>query len=466
MSKKKKKAVPLTASQKLKKRFSETRASLSESGKSAVLSGKSTLKSFEARADSFCLAAYNKTAAFMARVWSPAAVAALFLLLMSATYLFYGHAVMTSEFSLTFPFAIPFYLIDFKVGFVSRALVGHIISLFTDKVSLNLIFAIARCSIASTLILQAVIAAFAFKKAFLCRSPLICLLCCFFVCSSVTVVPYMIYLGFIDPFNLLLAIFYYFISNKKAGYVLTPVICVAGVVLHYQFVLAFLPMIFSVELYYIIKNKKGRALRIVSFIISAASSLAVTVYLMFFSKYHVKMDASELYSYMCGKFTDYRSWGLFEEYFTYYIYGDYDGANYSNPADFVKYLLGVSFKNMNLNSMLGYAATLVPAYGLLEYFWIYIFRRTEKKKRLAYLVFMLQPLVVIASFIASTDNARWAGASFFSNFALLFTEIRNEEPLLYEAARKLKSPRIILIISAVFLAGYIITLVTMKKYLT
>ncbi len=408
-------------------------------------------------------AANKRLLSFFKCKYSAVPTTALFVLLMAITYALFGHHILTKTFAIAFPFSFPFYLIDYRAGFISRALIGQIISFFTDSVSVYQILMIARGVIIVSLVLQAGVAACAFKKAYINKSPLICLLCVCFVISPVTVASYSIYLGYLDPFNLILTILYFYISDKKISYFLTPVICFTGILLHYQFVFAFLPAILSVHLYYVLKDKNRRGLKAVSFFVCVAVSAASAVYLILFSKSHIKLSAAELYANMCEKFSDYHTWGLFEEYFTFYIYGDFNGQNYSNPVEFIGFLLNYAFDRLNTKSLCGYAATLVPVYAVIEYLYIYMFRRSEKEKRFTLFVFMLQPFVAAVTMVISTDQSRWAAASFFSNFALLFTLVKNKEPLLYEAAEKLKKPLVLTVIVAVFAAGYIITLLSMKK---
>ena len=384
---------------------------------------------------------YKKTDSLIRMKHSAALITVFFLLLMLFTYSLTPFRYLFGNFPLYTTRTTQFYLIDYSVGFVSRALVGHIISLFTDKVSMALIVRLTHVALWLSLILQSSLAALAFKKSWLKNSPLLCALFVLFVMSHHTVIPNVVNFGVLDTYNLLLAILYVYISDTKAAYILTPVICFTGIILHYEFVLAYITFILSAEVYYIVKNKKGRFLRTAVFFFTVLSSVALTIYLMFFSKYHTRMDASELYDHMASKYTDVKGWGLFEEYFTYYIYGDYQGANYSSPADFIKFLTQYSVDRIRPFSHICYALSAFPVFGVILYFWIYIFKRAEKRMRLPYFVFMLQPLMLVLAMVISTDTSRWAGANFFSNFMLLWVVLRSDEPLLLEAAKKITGSR-------------------------
>jgi hypothetical protein len=459
MSKKKKKTVPVSGAQKLKNRvcgaagrvFGAARRFCARAG-SALGAGGAFL--------------HKNITAFLRRGWSALPLTAVFLLLIWITYLLFGHRYLSTDFPLTFPMGLLFYLTDFSAGFISRALVGQIVSLFAPTLSVMQILAIARGAVFAVWIAEAALAAAAFRKAWLKGSPLICLLCVFFVFSPIASDAFPLFLGFLDPFNVLLAVLYLYISDTRAAPLLTPLICVPGVILHYQFILSLLPMILSVELYYVCRFKKGRAARLVSFFASLAASAAVGVYLVFFSKYHLTVDADEFYQHMCDRFSDYRSWGLFKDYFTFYIYGDYEGVNYSNPVDFVRFLLNHSLTRMEPRRLLCYAAATVPFWCVLEYFWICAFRRSEKEKKLPWLVFMLQPLVFAAGVIASTDTARWAGNAWFANFALLTVALRHDGDLLYPAAERLQKKPLLILFCAVMLAGYAVGMIGMRTYLT
>jgi|GEM_PF-1983896 len=459
MSKKKKKNVPVSGAQKLKNRVC---------GTAGRVFGAAKL--FWARAGTALGAGgaflNEKITAVLCRGWGALPLTAFFLLLIWITYLLFGHRYLSADFPLTFPMGLLFYLVDFSAGFISRALVGQVIALFADTLSVMQILAIARGAIVAVWIAEAALAAAAFRKSWLKGAPLICLLCVFFVFSPIAADAFPLFLGFLDPFNVLLAVLYLYVSDTKAAPLLTPLICVTGVILHYQFILSLLPMILSVEFYYVCRFKKGRAVRLISFIMTIAASAAVGVYLVFFSKYNLTMDADEFYDHLCGRFSDYRRWGLFKDYFTFYIYGDYEGVNYSNPADFVRFLLNHSLTRLEPRRLLCYAAALLPFWGVLEYLWVYAFRHSEKEKKLPWLVFMLQPLVFIVGVIASTDTARWAGNEWFTNFALLFAALRHDGELLYTASDRLKKKPLLLLFCAVMLTGYAICMIGMRTYLT
>ena len=380
---------------------------------------------------------YKKTDTFIGYKWSAALIAVGMLALMLFSYSYTRYNYLFGNFPMYATRTAQFYLIDYSVGFVSRALVGHIISLFTNKVSMALIVRLTHVVLWISLLLQAGLAAMAFKKAWLQKSPLLCLLFVLFALSHHTVIPNVINFGVLDTYNLILACLYIWLSDTKAGKWLAPAVCFTGIILHYEFVMAYLALILSVELYCIIKQKNGRRLRTALFLFTVLGSAALTVYLMFFSKSHVKMSAEELAAYMRAKFTDFRTAGLFDDYFTYYIYGDYQGVNYSNPADFIRFLVTYSLHLVNPLSHVLYALSAFPVFGILICLWAGICKKAPKKEKLAYVVFMLQPLTLAAAMVISTDTSRWAGACWFSNFMLLFAALRTEAPALAEAAKRL-----------------------------
>lgn len=423
----KRKKQKTTVLQRAKTRLRKGLDTASRTAGNALKKGRNALGAFISAANRFISCKYS--AAFMAVV---------ILALMLLTYSFTRYHYLFGNFPLHANLMTQFYLIDFNVGFVSRALVGHIISLFTDKVSFAFILRLTLVVVWLSLILQAVIAALAVKKAWLSKSPMLCLLFLLFAVSPHTVIPNIINFGILDTYNLLLAITYIYISDTRAAYILTPIICFTGIILHYAFALAYLTAILSIELYYICKNKNGRKLRTAVFCLTVTGSAALTVYLVFFSKSHIKMSASELYDYMRSKYNsyDYRVWGLFEEYFTYYIYGDFQGVNYSSPAQFVSFLIRYALERINPTSHVIYALSTFPVFGLLAFLWGGMAKRAPKKERLPYYVFMLQPLTLAAAMVLSTDTSRWAGACWFSCFMLLFTALRYEGPALAEAAAR------------------------------
>ena len=406
---------------------------------------------------------YKKTDAFIRYKWSAAPIALVMLALMLFSYSYTRYHYLFGNFPMYATRITQLYLIDYRVGFVSRALVGHVISLFTDKVSMALIVHLTHAALWISLILQAGLAAMAFKKAWLNKNGLLCALFLLFALSHHTVIPNVINFGVLDTYNLILVCFYIYLSDTKAGKWLAPLVCFTGIILHYEFVLAYLTLVLSVELYYIVQKRRGRGLRIFLFCLTVLGSAALTVYLTFFSKSHVKMTAEELAALMRAKFTDARTAGVFDEYFTYYIYGDYQGVNYSAPADFVKFLVAYALERIEPLSHVLYALSTFPVFGIFVYFWIYILKQKPKAERLPYLVFMLQPLMLALAMTVSTDTSRWAGAAWFSNYMLLYTVWKNETPLLDAAARAAvnrpwkKAAAAIVILGAYACVAYIYT---------
>ena len=427
MSKKKKKIVKQTPVQKLK---------------TALSHGAQTARSSAGTARSRLIAAggrtYTAMQSFIALRWSAAPLAVLMFALTMLVYAVNGRMYLTSSVFLYFPSTVTYHLFDYSVGFISRALVGEIITWFTDTVSLELVLRISRATVFTLFVLQSAVAALVFKKAFLKKNYVICAAAVAFVSSPITVLSFVYNLGLLDQYNLVLTVLFLYISDTKAALVLTPVICVLGLLVHHEFAYALMPAVFLILLYYICTEKRLRRARIACLAFSACVAGALTAYFVFFEKNHLTMTEPELNAYLAGKFKEYDTFGIYTDYYTFYFFGKDGGGTYGGLFDKIKRLIDLTLSNTNKTAMIRIIAVLSPFYALLAYFWICALRRAKKIQKLPYLGFLLLPLTLAATWLISDDLLRFADESFVENFMLLAAVVKKDDPYVNGAVRSLQ----------------------------
>lgn len=427
MSKKKKKRVKQTPVQKLK-------TSLSHGAQSA----RSSAKTAGSRLSAAGGRTYSALQSFIGLRWSAAPLAVLMFALTMLVYAVNGKFYLTSTVFAYFPSTVTYHLFDYSIGFVSRALVGEIITWFTDTVSLKLVLTVSRTTVFTLFILQSAVAALVFKKAFLKKNYLICAAAVAFVCSPVTVLSFVYNLGLLDQYNLVLSVLFLYISDTKAALVLTPVICVLGLLVHHEFAYALMPAVFLILLYYICTEKRLRRARIACLAFTACVAGALTVYFVFFEKNHLTMTEPELNAYLAGKFKEYDTFGIYTDYYTFYFFGKDSGETYANLFDKIQHLFGLTATNTNRTAMARIIAVLFPFYALLAHFWIFALRRAKKLEKLPYLGFLLLPLTLAATWLISDDLLRFADESFLENFLLLAAVVKKDDPYVNGAVQALQ----------------------------
>ena len=153
VSKKKKKTVKQTPAQKLK-------ATLSHGAQTA----RSSAGTARSRLNAAGGKTYTAVHGFIALRWSAAPLAVLMFALTMLVYAVNGRFYLTSTVFAYFPSAVTYHLFDYSIGFISRALVGEIITWFTDTVSLALVLCISRVTVFMLFVLQSAVAALVFEK--------------------------------------------------------------------------------------------------------------------------------------------------------------------------------------------------------------------------------------------------------------------------------------------------------------
>ena len=139
------------------------------------------------------------------------------------------------------------------------------------------------------------------------------------------------------------------------------------------------------------------------------------------------MTSDEFYQYMLSRFslssaereayTFLMGAPLYRDYFDYYIFGEYKDYNYfENIGDFFEFL-----KNWTAN---GFSPTMfrkdmvlfLPVLLLAAVIWARCAKREKGIRKLPYICFIGQALVLVPELIISTDIWRWVSAALLTQF--------------------------------------------------
>ncbi len=427
MSNKKKKPARKTPAQKLRACFTNSADAVRAFGTAAAGRLRAGNKSF-----------YGKLSAFIALPWSAAPLAVLMFGLTMLTYFVNGKLYLTGSVFMYFPSTVTYHLFDYSVGFISRAFVGSVISLFADTVTVKLVLTLSRITVFTLFVLQSGVAALVFKKAFLKKNLLFCAAALAFVTGPVTVLSFVYNLGLLDQYYLVLALLFLYAADTKAGAVLTPVLCTLGLLIHQAFAYTLLPAVVLILLYYICAEPRLRKARIVSLAVTVCVCGALAVYFLFFEKYRLKMTEPELDAYLAGKFKEAETFGVYKDYYTFYLFGKDASGAYAGAFDKIRRLIELTFSNIQPVNEVRLLVVLLPFYALLEYCWSFSFRRARKGGRLPYLGFMLLPLLRIGTFLISDDMLRFADEACLANFMLLAAVVKKDDAYVNGAVQTLQ----------------------------
>ncbi len=193
------------------------------------------------------------------------------------------------------------YLIDYRVGFVSRALIGEIISWFTDTVTPTMVSIISTVAVAISLFLQAVFSSMVLRKALREKQMIMILFVAFLTLSPVAVVWNIKCLGLLDVYTLIAYYFYLFGTKTKAVAWITPFLIFLGLTIHYYFALTFLPGIIAMQFYFLCRENKRKGLSLFLFVVSCVVGLLATCYFVFCAKNVAKLSSDELFELMKTK---------------------------------------------------------------------------------------------------------------------------------------------------------------------
>lgn len=337
-----------------------------------------------------------------------------------------------------------FYVCDFSVGLCSRLLVGAVIGLFKEKVSVQLMSLIINTATIGCLILQSVFAAAVLRKAMRGKCLSAFLLGLAFILNPLVTVEYMSAPGLLDVYLLALFLIWLCVYKTPLVGIVTPIFCLIGMAIHYEFLFAYLPPMLTILLYraFCSEKKSTRICNGITFTVSSGVSATSFFYFVLFAKDHLKMTSDEFYAHMLGRFditvaqregyTAVMGAPLFRDYFDYYIFGEYKGQDYfENIGDFFAFLKNWTKNGFNAGMLRKDMALFLPIFLFCVFLWCLCIRQEKGAKKIPYICFIGQALVLVPELIISTDIWRWVAAALISQFAVFFAVYLEKNAVLH-----------------------------------
>ncbi|MBQ6118969.1 MAG: hypothetical protein IJK98_07025, partial [Clostridia bacterium] len=328
-------------------------------------------------------------------------------------------------------FTFQFYLCDFSVGICSRLFVGAVIALFTDSVPLSLINQIVNWAVSLAIIGQAVLAGLLLRAGLKNRSVPAALLGLLFMTNPLMVLDKLYLTGMLDIYLVLLLLLWLAFLKTPLLPLVTPVFCVVGMAIHYQFLFSHLPPMLTLLFFYAIfaQDKRKRAINASALVTGSVASAASFVYFVFFATENLKMTSDEFYLHMATRFgviAPNQKVDLTKTLIPidrvsldYYLFGIDHGEHFSRDfGTYFGHLMQLVKERSNVSMLRKDILMFVPVFLLAAAIWLWCAKREKGFRKLPYLCFVAQALVLLPELLISTDVWRWFSAAMIAQFVV------------------------------------------------
>ena len=309
-----------------------------------------------------------------------------------------------------------FFLPDYRIGFVSRALVGSVIYLFTDHPTVHMVAVILYITIFISGVLFCFMQALLAKKALLTRGYATLLLSYLFFLNKVFWWNSMQEIGMLDIFmTLLVQLFVLCIESRRTpGFLLAPLVCCIGLLIHTAFFFFGFPVAAAILWFELLKS--GRPNRTCAAAFTAACILSVALFVLFtiFPHVFVRVTPDELQTLLKEKY----SGDIQETYFSSYLFRT-NSNEYSEPLEASEFLRYVATRTDFFSPKLRrYLLNLLPLSGLFLFGCVNHMRRSGNRK-IAYLGFLAPLVALFPSLYFSSDKERFFSLCIVAQYLLL-----------------------------------------------
>lgn len=366
------------------------------------------------------------------------------------------------------PPTFQFYVADYSVGLCSRLFVGAVTALFKDKVSIILMNRIYNTAVMLSLAGQSVVAGLLLRKALKEKSFPAFMVSLFFLTDPLVVLENMSAPGLLDVYLLCLLLMWLVFARTPLVNIVTPLFCFVGMAIHYEFLFSFLPPILTLLFYYAVsENEKRKKIRYgTAFATGSLVSASSFFYFVLFARNHLKMTADGFYEHMLSRFdinfeqkqayTMLMGNPLFRGYFDYYIFGIYQGEEY-NPlnGDFFEFLKNWTSDRFESRIFINNLILFVPLFIIISVIWIMCMKKVKGVKKLPYIFFIGQALVLVPELIISTDMWRWFSGALITQLVVFSMVYLDKKSVLSDAVNNKKTDPIIKILVFAVFAFYV-----------
>lgn len=319
-----------------------------------------------------------------------------------------------------------YYLISYEFGFVSRAFIGSVFSLFTDYITNHMLYIVSIVMLLLLIAFISILLGGIIRRSSINLKNPILLFILLFLASPLSV-TYLLgfHFGRLDLYWLLLTLLALVFMKKPVLRWFVPLICAIALCVHQGYMDTYMPALAIPLLYEVYKSNYSKKL-IVIFSLSCITMIALFVYFQFFPSSIPFGNEIDFANHLSARADFDASLVMIHlEYFAEF------------PKQYIGYVWPVtaSFALPLGAVLLAFSLPLIIVFG---YLWKLSLKSTDKKflKFIFYLC-ALAPLMFIPAAIVANDWDRWWAACINSQFILVFYFIYSKEKPLADSLEKI-----------------------------
>lgn len=317
------------------------------------------------------------------------------------------------------------YLVTYRFGLLPRALIGSVLSLFTDKVTTGIIYAVA---IAFFLVLAAQISLLLGKTIRSSEEDLrlpVKIFALLFLASPLSV-TYLLggYIARFDLFWLILTLVsLVFLKNRVLRWVV-PLLSAAAIMIHQGYMVTYMPALVVPMLYEVYRSKYSKsAIAILS--LSCFAMGFVFVFLLFAQKDMPFADADAFTESIA------KNAGFQPEYHA--VYSEYFCPFPNWTTHVVLPILAEIAVPVGL-TLLAFSIPLIVIFFMV---WKYALKAAGNKfLKFVFIACAASPLIFIPASVFATDLDRWWAAVINTQFIIIFYLIASREKALTDSVKR------------------------------
>ena len=309
-----------------------------------------------------------------------------------------------------------FFLPDYRIGFVSRALIGSLIYLFTDHPTVRTIAAVLYCTVFVSSVLFCFLQAVLAGKALRTSDYATLLLSYLFFLNKIFWWNNVQEIGMLDVFMTLLVQLYLLTVERRRtlGYILAPVVCFAGLLIHTSFFFYGFPIVAAILWLELLKAGKPGRVCVAAFALACAVSVALFALFTIFPQDLVRVSPDELDMLLRQKYAG----DIQDKYFIYHLYRT-DAVKNNDTIDVFDFLSAASVSRdvfsakmrRHLLNLLLVSAPFICGCVLHA--------RRSGNRLIAYLGCIAPLVALVPSLLFSTDTERFFSLCILAQYMLL-----------------------------------------------
>lgn len=301
------------------------------------------------------------------------------------------------------------YLVSYNLGFISRGLVGSILTLIFKNYTVHHIYSFITITNFVLIIMTSYFTAKVISKSNKKIREIVIVIAFFFIVnpSGLTYLFHFRNFGRLEIFSFILFFISIFVLFKNNNLVyLIPIISILNIMIYQTAIFLYLPIIIIIIFYIAIKDRSKK--HMIIFIITACFSIMAFLYIQIWGKI-TSIPYEEIVSIMWQK-TDFEPSKGF-------LYAEF----YMEIAGHLG-LMAIHLEKM-IPLFLIALMVYIPIFIFIYYIYINILIKSVKREKLAYFFIIANILTFIPVFVFAVDYGRWISAYFTMQITLILSLI-------------------------------------------